>query len=71
MQKRVAGLTRVADDPGVIRTYDESMVKLVGVIQPVEKKSIRAEGDDYEDAREALDAQVPEGWRLISIVNER
>jgi len=47
------------------------VIKLVGTIQPVETKSIRADGETYEDAREALDAQVPEGWRLISIINER
>ena len=56
---------------GAKRTYDGSVIKLVGTIQPVETKSIRADGETYEDAREALDAQVPEGWRLISIINER
>lgn len=47
------------------------MVKLVGKIQPFEVQEIRAEGAEYEDAKEALEAQVPEGWRLISIMTER
>jgi hypothetical protein len=47
------------------------MVKVVGVIQPYETKEIRADGGDYEDAKAALEAQVPEGWRLISIMTER
>lgn len=51
--------------------YDGSMVKVVGVIKPVEKKEIRAEGADYEEAYEALRALVPEGWALQSITRER
>lgn len=47
------------------------MVKVVGVIQPFETKEIRAEGSEYEEARAALQAQVPEGWRLISVMTER
>lgn len=47
------------------------MVKVVGVISPVEKKQIQAEAEDYEAAREALKAQVPEGWQLLSILVER
>lgn len=51
--------------------YDGWMVKVVGVISPTEKREIRAEGEDYEAARDALQAQVPEGWRLQSIMTER
>lgn len=47
------------------------MVKLVGVIQPFETQEIRAEGAEYEDAKAALEAQVPDGWRLLSIMTER
>lgn len=47
------------------------MVKVVGVMSPTEKREIRAEGESYEDAREALKAQVPEGWQLLSIMTER
>lgn len=46
-------------------------MKVVGKIQPYEVQEIRAEGDDYEAAKEALEAQVPEGWRLISVMTER
>lgn len=48
----------------------DPMIKLVGVIQPMEQKSIRAEGDTYEDARAALTTSIPEGWRLVSLLNE-
>lgn len=51
--------------------YDGRMVKVVGVISPVEKREIRAEAEDYEAAHEALKAQVPDGWRLLSILVER
>lgn len=47
------------------------MVKVVGIIKPVEIKEIRAEGDGYEEARDALQAMVPEGWSLQSILVER
>jgi hypothetical protein len=53
------------------KAYDGCMVKVVGVIKPVEKKEIRAEGADYEEAHEALRALVPEGWALQSILVER
>jgi hypothetical protein len=49
----------------------DPMIKLVGTIQPVEKRQIHAEGADYEAARAALDAEVPEGWQLISISTDR
>lgn len=47
------------------------MIKLAGTIQPMEKRQIKAEGVDYEEARAALDAAVPEGWQLISIITDR
>lgn len=53
------------------KPYDGRMVKVVGIIKPVEKKEIRAEGADYEEAHEALRAMVPEGWALQSILVER
>lgn len=33
----------------------------------LETGEITAEGDDYDAAREALDAQLADGWQLISI----
>lgn len=47
------------------------MVKVLGVIKPVETKEVHAEGGSYEEAREALRAAVPEGWSLQSIRVER
>lgn len=47
------------------------MIKLAGTIQPIEKRQVKAEGADYEEARAALDAAVPEGWQLISIITDR
>ncbi|MFT4471262.1 hypothetical protein ACMX2H_15270 [Arthrobacter sulfonylureivorans] len=46
------------------------MVKVVGIIQPVETKELSAEGESYADARAALEAQVPEGWRLLQILTK-
>jgi hypothetical protein len=47
------------------------MVKVVGIIKPVETREIRAEGSTYEEAHEALKGLVPEGWALQSILVER
>ena len=33
----------------------------------LETGELTAQGDDYDTALSGLDAQVPEGWRLISI----
>jgi hypothetical protein len=43
------------------------VVKVVGIIQPVETKELSAEGESYADARAAIEAQVPEGWRLLQV----
>jgi hypothetical protein len=43
------------------------VVKVVGIIQPVETKELSAEGDTYAEAKAAIEAQVPEGWRLLQI----
>jgi hypothetical protein len=44
------------------------VVKVVGIIQPVETKELSAEGESYADARAAIEAQVPEGWRLLQVI---
>lgn len=41
-------------------------MKLVAMIGPTEVKEIDAEGDDYQSARDAIDENVPEGWRVLS-----
>lgn len=38
---------------------------------PGQTKEFRAEGEGYEEAKAALQAQVPEGWRLVSVKTER
>lgn len=47
------------------------MVKLRGTIRTVETKQLSAEADSYDEARAALDAQVPEGWELLQVLVER
>lgn len=47
------------------------MVKLRGTIRPVETQELSAEGDSYDEARQALQAQVPEGWELLQVLVER
>jgi hypothetical protein len=43
------------------------VVKVVGIIQPVETRELSAEGESYVDAKAAIEAQVPEGWRLLQV----
>lgn len=52
-------------------TRIDGMVKLRGTIRPVETQEVSAEGDSYEEARQALQAQVPEGWELLQVLVER
>lgn len=47
------------------------MVKVKGVIRPIETRELEAEGEDYVAARQALEAQVPEGWLLLSVMTDR
>lgn len=42
-------------------------MKVVGTIRPAKIEEIEAEGDDYPAAREALLAQVPEGYELLHV----
>ncbi|MGK3708645.1 hypothetical protein [Arthrobacter sp. IK3] len=46
------------------------MVKVSGVIRPVEKREIAAEAENYEEARQALMDQIPEGWELLQILTK-
>lgn len=46
-------------------------MKIVGRIRPTETREIRAEAETYEEALEALKAQVPEGWTLLQVLTER
>jgi hypothetical protein len=42
-------------------------MKLIGLIGTTETKELEAEGKTYGEARESLAAQLPEGWKLLSI----
>lgn len=45
--------------------------KVKGVIRPAQRQELTAEGESYAEAREALLAQIPEGWEVISVMVER
>ena len=47
------------------------MVKVKGIMRPIETRELEAEGEDYAAAREALEAQVPEGWLLLQVMTDR
>ncbi|WP_269439037.1 hypothetical protein [Arthrobacter caoxuetaonis] len=40
------------------------------MIRPVEKREISAEGESYDEARQALIDQIPEGWELLQILTK-
>lgn len=41
-------------------------MKLVAVIRTKETSTVEAEGSDYEAARAAVDAKIPEGYEVQS-----
>jgi hypothetical protein len=41
-------------------------MKLIAQIRPTETRELAGEGDTYTDAREAIEAQVPDGWVVTS-----
>lgn len=46
-------------------------MRLIGTIRSTVTEQITAEADDYEQAREQLYAQVPEGYELITVLTDR
>lgn len=60
--------TRAKGKPGV---ESKTVVKLSGTIRPTQTEKISAEGESYEEAKAALEAQVPEGWQLLQVLTER
>lgn len=46
-------------------------MRLIGTIRSTATEQITTEADDYDKAREQLDAQVPEGYELISVLTDR
>ena len=52
---------------GSKRGRENGCMKLIGLISPTETRELEGEGKTYAEAREAIAAQLPEGWRLLSI----
>lgn len=46
-------------------------MRVIGTIRSTETERITVEADTYEQAREQLYAQVPEGYELIVIRTDR
>lgn len=46
-------------------------MRLIGTIRGTATEQITAEADDYDQAREQLYAQVPEGYELITVLTDR
>ncbi|MGO2658392.1 hypothetical protein [Mycetocola reblochoni] len=46
-------------------------MKVEVTIAPVEIRVIEVEGADYESAKAAAEAQIPEGWRVLQYLPER
>jgi hypothetical protein len=44
-------------------------MKLTATIRPTETRIIAVEADDYETGKARLEAQVPEGWQILQILN--
>ena len=41
-------------------------MKLLGLIRSTETREIEVEATSYAEARAAIEAQVPEGWQVLS-----
>ena len=41
-------------------------MKLIGLIRSAETREIEVEATSYAEARAAIEAQVPEGWQVLS-----
>lgn len=44
-------------------------LKLTATIRPTETRTITVEADDYPTAKAQIEAQVPEGWIILQILN--
>jgi hypothetical protein len=44
-------------------------MRLTGLIQTTQTRELTAEADDAHTAREAVEAQVPEGYELLQVNN--
>lgn len=46
-------------------------MRVIGTIRPSTTERITVEADSYEEARELLNEQVPDGYDLIAIRTDR
>lgn len=46
-------------------------MKVIVTIRQAETRRVEAEGPDYDAARDAADAKVPEGWEVLAYRVER
>ena len=44
-------------------------LKLTATIRPTETRTITVEAEDYATAKAQIEAQVPEGWLILQILN--
>jgi hypothetical protein len=44
-------------------------MKITATIRPTETRTITVEAEDYETGKTELEAQVPEGWQILQILN--
>ncbi|GAB2740809.1 hypothetical protein GCM10027090_09900 [Sinomonas soli] len=58
--RRARGADRIRD-----------VVHPFGTIRPIQTERIEAQADSYDGAKTALEAQVPDGWPLLTILTER
>lgn len=47
----------------------EQTLKLTATIRPTETRTIAVEAEDYASAKAHIEAQVPEGWIILQILN--
>lgn len=53
------------------REEHHSMVKVIATIQRTETRELIVEGDTYPEARATVQDQLPEGYRVMSILVQR
>lgn len=41
-------------------------MRIIGTIRSTETRQIEVEADSYDEGRRQVEAQVPEGWQLLS-----
>lgn len=42
------------------------IVRIIGTIRSTETRQIEVDVDSYDEGRRQVEAQIPEGWQLLS-----